>query len=500
MKIAYFLDIGFGGAGNLAIKRAALMSDVHDVTIVIPVDAEGNYNHECAVRCDQKRIPYTCIRYCTATDFNYDFTEHLQYAGQIETFAIQERIDFFHSVQLNVAAELISRKLKIPHVMDIYQLREEEFILCPGKLYPHYHLCDSQLYANRWSRKLELESRCSRPVAIAEHMGKKQEYPKNRLKLLMLGLICERKNQLSAIRAVEQCRSRFDIELHIAGDDSRAYAKECKAYIKKQGLETSIVLHGLVSNIIPLLESCDCLLCSSTDESFPSSMVEALTYDLTIISTPVAGVPELFHDRINSFISRDFSSESIAKAISDCFQYYQSGEINRIHKNAEKTWRDNFAQSTIRKQINIYYEYIKERQFFEPIDLFYGAERELEETKDLLHDIDQDQYSWIFRRCFYYTMVRKHFYEGKLYIWGAGEMGKLAVEILRRICPRLEITAFIDIAKKGVYCGFPIVSFEEIDMEDDSYFCISFMKDRDDAIQFLEEKGLVLYKQIFTVP
>ena len=42
MKVAYFLDIpiGLGGAGNLLLQQAVLMSELYDVIIVIPEDQE----------------------------------------------------------------------------------------------------------------------------------------------------------------------------------------------------------------------------------------------------------------------------------------------------------------------------------------------------------------------------------------------------------------------------------------------------------------------------
>ncbi len=62
MKIAFFLDIpnGLGGAGNLLLQQAILMSELHDVMVIIPTDNEGNYNIEYANRCKKNKMEFLC--------------------------------------------------------------------------------------------------------------------------------------------------------------------------------------------------------------------------------------------------------------------------------------------------------------------------------------------------------------------------------------------------------------------------------------------------------
>lgn len=506
MKIAYFLDVpkGFGGAGNLLLQQAVLMSELYDVIVVIPADETGSYNYEYAKRCEQHHIPYTWIEYSTAWNFmSIDYIEYMKSVVSIEEFAKKENITFFHSVQLNIAVEYVSRKLKIPHLMDIYQLREDDFRLCPGDIYSHYHLCDSILYSNLWNKQLGVDSRCIRPIAILDNIRKKAVYSKDNIKLLMLGVVCPRKNQMTAIKAVAQSAALIapiKLELHIAGDIDNYYAEECIEYVKVNKLDQFIVFHDFVSDITPLLESCDCLLCASTDESFPSSIVEALTYDLTIISTPVAGVPEVFFDKNNSFISVDFTVEGIKDSILECLEYYKNGKIIDIHKNAEKTWLSNFERKTVRKQIDLYYKYISANGYFRDNKEFLNIEKDVKQTELLLHDINDDGEKWIYTKYLYYTLVRKKLKKGKIYIWGAGKLGKLTFEILKKICPDTEIIAFIDRYKEGSYCEIPVIKLEDVQFDQSSFYCISFASGRYEAIQYLEDKGLALNTQIWCMP
>ena len=69
--------------------------------------------------------------------------------------AIEEiKPDILHSVQLNPIVELVSRELQIPHVMDIYQLTSDFFRIGYMDLFPHYHICDSEYYAEKWKHFL----------------------------------------------------------------------------------------------------------------------------------------------------------------------------------------------------------------------------------------------------------------------------------------------------------------------------------------------------------
>lgn len=64
---------------------------------------------------------------------------------------------------------------------------------------------------------------------------------------------------------------------------------------------------------------------------------------------------------------------------------------------------------------------------------------------------------------FYYLSIKKYLCRGSIYIWGAGIRGKLTYEILRLICPKARVLAFIDTYKCGEYLGLPIIKIENAD-------------------------------------
>ena len=112
MKIAYFLDIskGLGGAGNVLLEQAKLISTIHDVIVVIPCNVDGEMNPKYELRCKKANVRYVGMIYPTAYSVqNIDALKAEKSIKSIKEMAIVEEIDFFHSVQFNIGAELASR-------------------------------------------------------------------------------------------------------------------------------------------------------------------------------------------------------------------------------------------------------------------------------------------------------------------------------------------------------------------------------------------------------
>ncbi|MDE5937571.1 MAG: glycosyltransferase family 4 protein [Lachnospiraceae bacterium] len=484
----------------MLIQQAKLMSEVHGVLVVIPCDERGTPNPEYEKRCRRLDLETESLEFPTSYNFyNVDLLRALGCVEKIREMAIRHKIDFFHTVQLNVAVELVSRELGIPHLMNIYQLRKEEFRLCAGDIFAHYHLCDSELYSGMWRKGLGIESRCIRPAAPARQAERKEDYRRTGLKVLMLGSVCERKNQLTAVRAAENCKKNYDIELIIAGDCENPYGELCRKYIEERKLEQTARMIGFVSDIRELLAGCDCLLCASTDESFPSSIVEALTYDLTIVSTPVAGVPELFRDGQNSLISGGYEVHDIEEVLVRTFQAYQSGQINLIHENARELWEHHFAPDIIRDQMEAYYRYIAGRGTH--AELHTDIRKMVSETRKAERLLDRMTGGELYKkRALYYSMLMPRLQGKRICIWGAGKLGQQAYNLLACLHIGVTVVAFIDKSKEGKYLGVPVIKSEEIDCLHIEAVIIGFYHNTDEAVSFLAEKGWKCNENVWILP
>lgn len=505
MKIAYFLDtsVGLGGAGNVLLEQARLMSRIHDVVVIIPCDRAGQINPEYMRRCKLARIRYTGIAYSTAHELQYiDLIYAWEIMDEIKRMALREKVDFFHSVQLNPAVEFVSRDLGIPHLMNVYQVRQEEFMFARMDIFPQYHSCDSHLYCQIWGRNLGIETRCIRPSAPLEDIRRKNRERSGTLRILMLGGVWRHKNQMLAIRAVELCNQMgINLTLKIAGDDTSQYAVVCKEYVKKNNLEKFVDIIGFQSDVVPLLEESDCYLCTSMNKSFPSSIVESMTYDLTIISTPVAGVPELLKDGVNAYVSKGYDVQDIVACILKCSSAYKNGQIEKVHKRAAALWKENFSQGIVRRQLEKYYRYIA-NDFQKNIKTVRGnqvSEKDVKKVYQRLYD-KTDADSFTCSRCYYYACLENILKPGRAYIWGAGDFGRRAKKILETCFPWIDILAYIDAKKQGEYQGKQIISPESAKLRSVDYIFISFVEGKEEVIFFLEENGLHYNRQICILP
>lgn len=505
MKIAYFLDATsvIGGAGNVLLEQAKIMSSLHEIVIVIPLDRWGKMNPEYMHRCKKADIRYVGLVYTTTFCIQYiDIVKAWKDVEKIEEWARKEKIEFMHSCQLNISVELAARRIKIPHLMNIYQLRKEEFVFNKMDIFPKYHSCDSMLYCGVWKENLGVITRCIRPSAILKKIRKKERIKKEKLNVLMLGGLQKRKNQLTAIQAVENCNKKgVKIVLTIVGDDTTEYAKECKEYVQKHQLEKVVFFSGFQSNITPFLLKHDCCLCTSKEESFPSSIVEAITYDLTIISTPVAGVPELLENETNAYITSDYTVEAVSSSIIKCFFDYSAHDVWRLHDGTEQLWEEHFSQDIIKKKLNTYYLDILDDYQIEKVLL---KKNEISK-KDILRVYDKlyalsEEIPEVLERCYYYALLKNFLKGGSAYIWGAGRYGKYAKAILESLFPYINILAYIDKQRTGIYEGIPIVTPEKMKIGDIEYIFIGFVQGREEVIEYLEENGLIYNKEIWLLP
>ena len=511
MNIAFFLDIpvGLGGAGNLLLNQAAVMKDIHNVVVGIPINYDGKENPEYALRCDKAGLRYFGLDYRTSFRIqDIDIVRAQRDYISVLSFLRDERIDFVHCVQLNVTVELAAKTLGIPCLMNVYQINENEFFLSCNGLLSRYHSSDSILYCNTWKDGLGVKSQCIRPISPIDEIIIKEK-KKKITHVVMTGDVCEYKNALAGIQSVEQMIKKGKyIELHILGYDSSEYANECKKYVADNKLSDNIHFYGFVRNVYDVLNDMDVYMCTSKWESFPSSMVDAVSYGLSIISTPIAGVPELMKDKENAFVSKDFSIESIVSSLEDYFEAVENGDIQRIAKNAQKTWEENFSRDTIRNRLDEYYTDIIEE--FESVsekdtDPFVSfLENQITvDSNSIYNYISESPYGNppMLRRAYYFACMKKSVEEyGQVYIWGCGRYGRFVYDFIKRFTPDIKIKAFVDSFKNGEFEGVKIIRPEEVNAESNDVMIVSTIKDITDLLSSCERKGFINNKTLWHVP
>ena len=153
--------------------------------------------------------------------------------------------------------------------------------------------CRSQMY--RWSPHTEWHK-----IHIV-HCGLDSKYitanptpPSKNGKLLNIGRICEQKGQLllmqAAAKLVQQGR---EFELTVVGDGSMR--GELEAFIEKHELGNHVKLVGWQTNaqVQQRLLDCQTMVLPSFAEGLPVVIMESLALQRPVITTYIAGIPEL---------------------------------------------------------------------------------------------------------------------------------------------------------------------------------------------------------------
>lgn len=146
---------------------------------------------------------------------------------------------------------------------------------------------------------------------------KKVERSADKLNLLYLGIIGQRKGIYDILKALKDNKERFEgkVALRIGGNQEEDKLLAC---IKESGLQDMAKFEGFVSGEkkIECLNWADVYILPSFNEGLPIGILEAMSYGHPIISTPVGGISEVVKDGVNGIMVEPGNVQEIAKAIS----------------------------------------------------------------------------------------------------------------------------------------------------------------------------------------
>jgi glycosyltransferase involved in cell wall biosynthesis len=134
-------------------------------------------------------------------------------------------------------------------------------------------------------------------------------------RLVCVGRLCEQKGQLLLIEAAAQLRNVTGLKVILAGDGPMR--GECKSRIRALGLQSTVTITGWQSNaqVRELIRSSRALVLPSFAEGLPVVIMEALALARPVVTTYVAGIPELVKDCVNGRLVPAGSVESLVAAL-----------------------------------------------------------------------------------------------------------------------------------------------------------------------------------------
>ena len=141
------------------------------------------------------------------------------------------------------------------------------------------------------------------------------ELPNNTL--VAVGRLEKVKGFARLIEAVAAIRDR-DFQVLIIGDGTQR--GQLAAQIRELHLEEKVILKGMLSNPYPYIKNAKALICSSFEESFGFSVVEAMLLKTPVISTRCGGVEEIIQDSTQGLLCENSTSgitQGLSQFLSD---------------------------------------------------------------------------------------------------------------------------------------------------------------------------------------
>lgn len=507
--ILYFLDYGkyFGGAANTLLQQAVLMKKIGCSVIIFlsdyyGQDMEPEYEEICSqcgieilyetfqISSQPEDIDVICL------DENYD--------------ALKEKIqdldpDILHSVQINPMVELIGRELAIPHIMNIYPLLPEFFSFHYIDIFPHYHICDSWYWAKRWGQYLNTDYTCIRTTVNMKAYIQQPLVLGKKVKYICVGDIYANKNQLNVIKAFHIALNEGIVgNLSIWGHDGRTYAEECKNYIESNGLAEYITLEGFCSNMEEIYRSSDVLICGSKRESYPNVISEAMAFGLVVISTPVAGVPEIVKDGINGYLADDYSAEAISRKILEFNSDIGREKLESIRKCVYETFNKNHSPEVVTENLKQYYFHVIHDAKRKP-DIMITDIRKLFSSWKSIYYQNYSHFSepQIVAKKIWYLFYAKEYIglamqnNAQFFVWGAGKFGRSVVEMVDVFLPEITISGFLDSKKTGQFDIYQIYKPENILQKENVVIFVAAVNGQDKIIRQLENNNFNYNRNYF---
>jgi len=208
-------------------------------------------------------------------------------------------------------------------------------------------LCISE----RWKRELVSIAPRSKIIVVPNGVRLPEESYRKRRKhnfcvITFLGLISREKGAFDLIRAVKRLReSGLNVELRIGGHgDITTLKKEMGG---EEGIHYLGWLDGTKKN--KLYRDTDILVLPSYFEGMPMVILEAMSYGIPVVSTPVGGIPEVVEDGRTGLLVPAGDVDSLTNAMRHLSESKETRE--EFGRAARKRVEQSFTIERTAKQL-----------------------------------------------------------------------------------------------------------------------------------------------------
>jgi len=171
--------------------------------------------------------------------------------------------------------------------------------------------------------------------------------------LLFLGALGNRKGIFDLLEVLSKYKDEFKgrLKLIVGGNGE---VKRFEEFVSKMKLEDIVEYKGWVSGNqkVQLLQNSDIYILPSHNEGLPLSILEAMTFELPIISTYVGGIPEIVEDGVNGYLVKPGDTTTLYFKLKGVIENPEN--LKRLGTNSKNKVEPYYAKNVVPKLQNIY--------------------------------------------------------------------------------------------------------------------------------------------------
>ena len=177
-------------------------------------------------------------------------------------------------------------------------------------------VCNSKYMSNDFFRRYGIKSQTINPPSLLKYINnlKNKNYNKKKtLKIITISRLSYEKNLEILIKSLSMLKFKnFELTICGSGNDSN----KLKSLSKKLGLKKKIKFTGYLKKVDFYLKQSHLYINSSLFEGFPNSVVEAINYNLPIISSQsFGGINDILPNKNYGTILNNFNESSLSRTI-----------------------------------------------------------------------------------------------------------------------------------------------------------------------------------------
>lgn len=151
-----------------------------------------------------------------------------------------------------------------------------------------------------------------------EHKSLSVRSTNERLRVLSVCRLESIKNISGVLTALSKLKEKgYSFEYLIIGDG--AEFSELKTLTSALGLNENVEFLGFLADPDPYYQSADLFLSNSDSEGFSNSLLEAMYFNLPVITTEVGGASQLITDGVNGWLIRPREQGELIEKLKDVF-------------------------------------------------------------------------------------------------------------------------------------------------------------------------------------